>query len=123
MALKMVLVVRKDLGMRKGKIAAQAAHAAQEAILDRSADTPVLKSDPVILEWLADDYRKITVSVNSEAELLAVHQAALDAGLNTHLVQDHGHTEFHGVLTYTVVALGPAEAEVVDAISGDLPLL
>ena len=66
---KMVIVVRKDLGMRKGKLAAQAAHAAQEAILDRSAETPRLKDSADILAWLANNYRKIVVSVNSEAEL------------------------------------------------------
>ena len=121
--LKMVLVVRKDLGMRKGKIGAQTGHAVQEAILDRSGDQPRLKDDPLILAWLASDYRKVTVSVNSEAELLSILQRAQDAGINTHLVEDAGHTEFHGVKTFTCVALGPADAELIDTISGELPLL
>lgn len=121
--LKMVLVVRKDLNMRKGKIGSQTGHAVQEAILDRSSGKPVVKDDPYIEEWLAADYPKITVSVNSEAALLDVLRQAREAGLNTHLVQDLGHTEFKGVLTYTVVAIGPAPAEMIDPITGQLPLL
>lgn len=118
--LKMVISIRKDLGMRKGKIAAQAGHAVQEIILDRYEPTPRLKTDPLILEWLAADYRKITLAVNSEEELLALHKRAQESGLHTHLVTDLGHTEFHGVETHTAVAIGPAPIEQVDAITGHL---
>ena len=120
---KMVIVVRKDLGMRKGKLAAQAAHAAQEAILDRSAETPRLKDSAEILAWLANNYRKIVVSVNSEAELLDLVRRAEEAGINHHLVKDLGKTEFNGVETYTALALGPADPTVVDSLSGSLPLI
>ncbi len=123
--LKMVIILRKDLNMRKGKMAAQAAHAAQEAILDRCTDplVPRLKTTPQILEWLSCDYKKAVVSVNSEAELLALYSAAIASGLNHHLVQDLGHTEFHGVKTYTALALGPADAVRIDELSGHLSLL
>ena len=121
--LKMVLVVRNDLNMRKGKVGAQTAHAAQEALLDRTGDQPRLKTSPLILEWLADSYRKITVRVDSEQELLEVYRRAQEAGINCTLVQDRGDTEFHGVPTYTVVALGPARAEDIDPITGHLKLL
>lgn len=121
--LKMVLIVRKDLGMRKGKIGSQVGHAVQEIMLDRTGDKPKLREDAWLYEWLADEYPKITVSVNSEAELLAVYAQAQAAGLATHLVQDMGHTEFHGVRTYTAVSIGPAPAERIDPITGKLPLL
>ncbi len=123
--LKMVIILRKDLNMRKGKMAAQAAHAAQEALLDRDTDRalPRLKSTPEVLEWLSADYKKVVVSVSSEAELLAIVEAAEASGLNHHLVQDLGHTEFHGVKTYTALALGPADEEAVDKLSGHLSLL
>ncbi len=121
--LKMVIVLRKDLNMRKGKMAAQAGHAAQEALLDRSGDQPRLKTTPDILAWLADNYKKVVVSVDSEQALLALKAQAEALGLNHHLVQDHGHTEFHGVHTYTALALGPAETSLVDSLTGDLSLL
>lgn len=121
--LKMVLVVRNDLNMRKGKMAAQAAHAAQEALLDRSSAVPKLKTDPLILEWLASDYAKITVRADSEAELLEIHRRAVELGINSSLITDLGHTEFHGVPTLTVAALGPAPAQLVDQVTGSLKLL
>lgn len=120
---KMVIVVRKDLGMRKGKLAAQAAHAAQEAILDRCGPNPRLKDDPDILAWLADNFRKIVVSVNSEAELLELYGQAVERGINHYLVMDLGKTEFAGIATYTALALGPASDSEVDALSGQLPLI
>ncbi|MCA9803877.1 MAG: aminoacyl-tRNA hydrolase [Cyanobacteria bacterium HKST-UBA02] len=120
---KMVIIVRKDLGMRKGKLAAQAAHAAQEAILDRSGPIPRLKDSPDILAWLADNFRKIVVSVNSEAELLELYRQAVERGINHYLVMDLGKTEFAGVKTYTALALGPASESEVDSLSGSLPLI
>jgi APA family basic amino acid/polyamine antiporter len=121
--LKMVLVVRNDLNMRKGKVGAQTGHAVQEALLDRSGDRPRLKDDPAIIEWLATDFRKITVRVDSEEELLAIYRRAVELGINAALIQDRGDTEFHGVPTYTVVALGPAAPEVLDPLTGQLKLL
>ena len=61
--------------------------------------------------------------VNSEAELLALHEKAKAAGLITALIQDAGLTEFGGVLTYTALAVGPDRADRVDAVTGTLPLL
>lgn len=123
MYLKMVIVVRKDLNMRKGKIAAQVAHAAQEAMIDRSSGVAVLKGTREILSWLGADYKKIVVSVDSEAELLALVESVKDHGMNYHLVRDLGCTEFHGLATYTALAIGPAPLDLVDALTGNLKLL
>lgn len=121
--MKMVLVIRNDLNMRKGKMAAQAGHAVQELLIDRSTNPPTLRTDPFVLEWLADNYRKITVRVDSEAELLALHARATELNIPVSLILDNGHTEFHGQQTYTAVALGPVPDEVVDPLTGTLKLL
>jgi PTH2 family peptidyl-tRNA hydrolase len=123
--LKMVLVVRNDLNMRKGKVGAQTGHAVQEAIIDRSGPNPipVLKTDELTQQWLCANYPKTVVRVDSEAELLDIYKQACDAGLNTRLVQDLGTTEFHGQLTYTVVAVGPDWSDRIDPITGHLKLL
>lgn len=125
--LKMVLVVRNDLNMRKGKVGAQTGHAVQEAIIDRSGpnsnSVPRLKTDELTQQWLCANYPKTVVRVDSEAELLEIYKQACDAGLNTRLVQDLGTTEFHGQLTYTVVAVGPDWSDRIDPITGHLKLL
>jgi peptidyl-tRNA hydrolase, PTH2 family len=121
--LKMVLVVRNDLNMRKGKVGAQTGHAVQELIIDRSGPKPVLRDAPFVLDWLAADYPKPVVRVDSEAELLDVYARAQAVGLKAHLVQDLGHTEFHGVPTYTAVGIGPAPSYLIDPVTGTLKLL
>lgn len=127
LARKQVLVVRKDLNMRKGKIAAQVAHASMGALLSkaevRADGSRLIPNHPDILAWLDGPFAKICVYVNSEEELLAIHQKAKDAGLINCLITDSGRTEFKGVPTNTVVAVGPGIWEEVDKVTGVLPLL
>ena len=135
---KQVIVLRKDLNMRKGKMCAQAAHASLVALLnlgvtheqDHDVLTGYCESNLVIPLnhlalnlWLKGSYKKITVSVNSEAELLETYERAKGAGLICSLILDHGLTEFGGVMTYTAVAIGPAFPSEVDPITSHLQLL
>jgi PTH2 family peptidyl-tRNA hydrolase len=123
---KQTIVLRKDLNMRKGKMVAQGAHASLRAILllgHREGERFVIPLDERLEPWLLGRFKKICVSVNSEAELLALHERALEAGLITALIQDAGLTEFGGVPTYTALAVGPDREDRVDAITGTLPLL
>jgi PTH2 family peptidyl-tRNA hydrolase len=116
---KQMIILRKDLGMRKGKMVAQGAHASMAAILDNGK----LKDDARITDWLAGRFTKICVSVNSEEELLALHAKAEEAGMITALIQDAGLTEFNGVLTYTAVAIGPDTHEALQPLTSELKLL
>ena len=125
---KQVIVMRKDLGMRKGKMIAQGAHASLKVLLDRgepSADGTrfTFATTEAMAAWLGGRFTKICVSVDSEAELDAVVERARAAGVPCALVVDAGHTEFHGVPTKTCCAVGPAWSDAVDAITGGLPLL
>ena len=123
---KQVIVIRKDLNMRKGKMVAQGAHASMAAILElarREGNNLVIPLDARIEPWLTGRFTKICVSVNSEAELLAIHEKAAAKGLVTSLILDAGLTEFGGVPTHTAVAVGPDVAATVDLITGALPLL
>lgn len=129
---KQVIVIRKDLSMRKGKIASQCAHASMKLLLDMMERTHtvtharrflVYEHSSALADWLDGIFTKITVSVDSEEALLAVHEQAKAVGLPTALIQDVGKTEFGGVPTYTAVAVGPAWADEVDPITGKLPLL
>jgi len=123
---KQTIVLRKDLNMRKGKMIAQGAHASMRAILKlgrQEGENFVIPLDERLAPWLLGRFKKICVSVNSEAELLALHEKAQSLGLITALIQDAGLTEFGGVPTYTAVAVGPDREDRVDSVTGDLPLL
>ena len=128
---KQVIVLRKDLKMRKGKMVAQGAHASMKAILDEGyVETAALGLDAFIIpmcaeieNWLCGIFTKVCVSVDSEEELLYIYEQAKKADLICSLIQDSGLTEFGGVPTYTAVAVGPALREEVDKITGNLKLL
>lgn len=113
--MKQVIVVRKDLKMRRGKEIAQGAHASMKATLENMNHKDVK-------EWLKGPFAKIVVRVDSEEELLEIYQKALQANLVCSLIQDAGRTEFHGVPTYTTVAVGPAKDAHIDQITGHLKL-
>lgn len=125
--IKQVVVIRKDLKMRRGKEIAQGSHASMQFVLDRL--TPGGRDGafnvvfaPQEIEWLTGLHTKITATVNSEEELLELHSKAKANGLNSSLVQDAGLTEFAGVPTYTALAIGPDTSERIDPITGHLSL-
>jgi PTH2 family peptidyl-tRNA hydrolase len=124
---KQVIVMRKDLGMRKGKMIAQGAHASMKVLLDAGALDPhgtvfTIPMSPALSAWLGGRFTKVCVSVSSEAELDAIVARARAAGVPCALIVDAGLTEFHGVPTKTCCAIGPAWVDEVDAITGALPL-
>jgi peptidyl-tRNA hydrolase, PTH2 family len=125
---KQVIVMRKDLGMRKGKMIAQGAHASLKVLVDAGAldaerTTFAMPLTPAAAAWLGGRFTKVCVSVDSEAALDEIVVRAQAAGVRCALIIDAGHTEFHGVPTKTCCAVGPAWADAVDAITGALPLL
>ena len=120
-AVKQVLVYRRDLKMRKGKIAAQCAHASMAVFFRRkraSLSELVIPLDGPMAEWSTRRFAKICLSLADETELLAAYEAARAAGLPCALITDAGRTEFHGVPTRTAIAIGPAANEEIDAITG-----
>jgi peptidyl-tRNA hydrolase, PTH2 family len=114
--LKQIIVMRKDLGMRAGKMVAQGAHASLAAALANL-------DDPRVEQWLDGLFAKVCVRVESEDELLAVRDAAQASGLLVAVITDAGRTEFHGVPTITCIAVGPDTAEQLQPITGHLRLL
>ena len=73
-------------------------------------------------EWFARGVAKICVYVDSEEALIDLAKQGEDAGFCVALVQDAGHTEFHGEPTYTCLAFEPLYPEQIDPITGELPL-
>ena len=127
MNVKQMIVIRKDLKMRRGKEIAQGAHASMTWLSYRIQDA--IEGNPVASyfnqeeeAWLFGPFTKICLRVDSEEELHEVHKKALEAGLLSYMCVDSGKTEFDGVPTPTCVAIGPNEAEKIDEITGDLKL-
>ena len=124
---KQVLVIRTDLNMRKGKMIAQAAHASLKVFFEKMtlhADKASFSIDtPYELDWIEGSFTKIAVGVKSEQELLEIYNKAKEASILCSLVLDAGRTEFKGIPTYTSVAVGPANSEDIDKITGGLSLL
>jgi peptidyl-tRNA hydrolase, PTH2 family len=135
---KQAIVIRKDLGMRRGKEIAQGSHASMAFLVRRlnaaaasggpepaAAGEGLLESlfTPAEVRWMRGGMAKICLQVSSaEAELIALHDKARAAGLSAELIRDSGKTEFGGVPTLTCLAIGPDEADKVDAVTGDLKL-
>jgi PTH2 family peptidyl-tRNA hydrolase len=126
--IKQVIVIRKDLKMRRGKEIAQGSHASMSFLTDRIAKAPSatqqvsIEIKNVEREWLTHGMAKICVQANSEAELLELYQKALNATLEVHLIRDSGKTEFDGNPTLTALAIGPDEEGAINLITGHLPL-
>jgi PTH2 family peptidyl-tRNA hydrolase len=124
--IKQVIVMRHDLKMRRGKQIAQGAHASMSFICHRLQEKGSLSFHDFTeaqRAWLTGSFAKVCCRVNSEEELMEIHDRALEAGLEVHLITDSGKTEFHGEPTNTCLAIGPDEADKIDAVTGQLQLL
>lgn len=113
---KMVLLVRTDIGMSKGKAAAQCAHAAIASFRTAQERQP-----KVLGEWEADGQAKVALKVETEAELVELVKKARCSGIIAESIRDAGRTQI-AAGTRTVAAIGPAPANLVDLITGHLKL-
>lgn len=123
---KQVIVIRKDLQMPSGKLAAQVSHASMAPLIEKMRGfshelvTPNDEEQRLFIDlipgdawkdWLDGRFRKIIVYVKSEEKLLNIFQKAKDAGFT-----------FFDEPTYTCVGIGPCWSDDVDQITGKLPL-
>lgn len=115
--MKLVLCVRTDLEMGKGKIAAQCGHAALGAYTDS-----IYRKNPYLDEWMRNGQRKVVLKVKSHDDMMALRRAAIAANVNHHTTCDAGRTQIPAG-SYTVIAIGPAPENKIDAITGHLKLL
>lgn len=135
MRMKQVILVRTDLGMPVGKIAAQASHASLNALLgtsrifdhqeDPNYSVIAIPYTPSLRQWIEiDNYVKVCLAVNSELELVTLFNLASEnQNIPAAMVRDSGLTIFNGVPTLTCCAIGPAAEDMINALTGNLKLL
>lgn len=111
--MKQAIVARTDIGMGKGKLAAQVAHASLSAYenTDRRA-----RSD-----WKGGGQKKVVLKTSGEREIFELADKAEREGLPHAVIRDAGHTQLESG-TVTALAVGPARDELVDRVTGDLSL-
>ncbi len=128
---KQIIVIRKDLKMRRGKEIAQGAHGSIAWLTRRlslEASAPdgegIYTAQLTAPEkaWIEGAFTKICVVVHSVEELLELQEKCKEAGVACHLITDKGLTEFGGIPTETVLAIGPDYSDRLDPITSDLKL-
>lgn len=114
---KMVIVTRSDLPLSAGKLAAQASHAA----VDCTLLTKKNKSE-WFAKWQREGAKKVIVKVQSLDDFFSLKEKAEKLGICTSIISDAGHTEIPEG-TQTVLGIGPAPSNLIDQVTGQLPLL
>lgn len=115
--MKQAIVVRSDLKMGKGKVAAQVAHASLSAAEEAQQKKPKWYEG-----WKEEGQAKIVLKVDSEEALRGLHKKAKSAGLPASLIEDRGLTQVEPG-TVTCLGIGPGPDSELDAITGKLKLL
>ncbi|MCC6013083.1 MAG: peptidyl-tRNA hydrolase Pth2 [Candidatus Verstraetearchaeota archaeon] len=115
--MKQAIIVRKDIKMSKGKIAAQVAHAAVSSYIE----TCKLKKEWAE-KWIEEGQKKVVLKVNSLNELIEIKNKAEKEGIPNSLIIDAGLTEVEPG-TITCLGIGPAPCELIDKIIAHLKLL
>ncbi|KAI3555271.1 peptidyl-tRNA hydrolase PTH2 [Colletotrichum abscissum] len=122
---KLVLVVRTDLGMTKGKMAAQASHATlacYKSLSKIAAKDPSSPAAKILSRWENLGQAKIAVQIKNQDEMLELMGKARSLGVTSEVIADAGRTQIEAG-SLTVLGVGPAPRSLVDQITGHLKLL
>ena len=114
MELKQVIVIRSDLKLTKGKLAAQAAHASISSFLETSPQMAKL--------WKSQGQKKVVLKAKNKEDLLMLQDKCSKLGIPNALIFDAGRTEIKSG-TLTALGIGPDKEEKINKDTGSLPLL
>ena len=133
---RQVIVVREDLSMPRGKIAAMVAHAAMSFLTSKmrvAENEGWIPLTDVEVQWLTEldpglellnqkSFAKIVLAVKTEQELNEVAEKANIAGLHVEYVHDSGYSH-NPAGTFTCVAIGPDMKSRLDPVTRELRIL
>ena len=114
---KMMIVTRNDLKLSHGKLAAQVAHAAVACAFSTKKN-----NSKWFNKWQNEGGKKAVVKVDCVDDFYPLKEKAEQLKIAAYLVEDAGHTEIPAG-TKTALGLGPAPSNIIDQVTGDLPLL
>lgn len=113
---KMVIVVRNDIKLGPGKMAAQVAHAAVNCALSAKKN-----HKDYFDAWYEEGQKKVVVKAKDLEELRELQFQAKNAKLPNSLITDAGHTQLPPG-TVTCLGIGPGPETAIDKITGHLKL-
>lgn len=114
--IKQVIVIRKDLGMQSGKIAAQTAHASLKAL-----EKAKKENKKTVKKWMNSGAEKVVLKAKNKRELLETFEKAKKE-LPTALIRDAGKTQVKKG-TITCIGIGPGKEKKINKFTGKLKLL
>ena len=114
---KLMIVTRTDLSLSPGKLAVQVSHAAVACTLLTKKNKPEWFS-----KWQREGAKKVVVKVETLEDFFPLKEKAESLGISTTIIADAGHTEIQQG-TQTVLGIGPAPNNLIDQVTGELPLL
>src|SRR3989344_1043467 len=118
---KQAIVIRIDLGMSKGKTAAQAAHASLEAVM-KTISTDKIRKEDIFESWRKEGMKKVVLKVDSEQAILRLKDLCVRNGIRHALIKDAGLTEIPAG-SITALGIGPDKEEKINKITKDLNAL
>lgn len=113
-SMKQVIIMRQDLNLPKGKMAAQASHAAVEAEINSSRKN--------VETWLNEGAKKVVLKVKDLKELKEMEKKARSEKLVVAVIEDRGLTVVEPG-TITCVGIGPDKEEKIDKVTGHLKMM
>jgi len=113
---KQIIIVRKDLDITKGKIAAQVAHASISAYLKTEKKHPEYVSS-----WLEYGQKKIVLKIDTKQELLELFETIKNR-ITCALIKDAAHTQLKKP-DITCLGIGPIPETEIDKFTSKYKLL
>jgi len=114
---KVIVLVRQDIKMSKGKTAAQVAHAAVACALAAKKREP-----GVFEEWNGNGGKIVALKVDDERMLFEFKAIADEQRIVNSVISDAGRTEVNPG-TCTCLGIGPEKQTLLDKITGELKML